>query len=76
MAEQEFEVTGAQVLRELSRVAFAPAGDGSGSELKYSSKLKALEMLSKLMGLQDRPVDGQADGQTGVVLMPEVGHEE
>lgn len=75
MADRAVNGKQERLLEELEKVAFAPAGDGSGSELKYSNKLKALEMLARLLGLQDRPVEGQGEGQTGVVLMPEVGQE-
>ena len=40
-----------QVLEELKAVAFAPASDASGAELKVAQKLKALELLGKHMGL-------------------------
>lgn len=40
-----------QVLEALKSVAFAPASDASGAELKVAQKLKALELLGKHMGL-------------------------
>lgn len=40
-------VTMERVLEELSKVAFQPADDGSGSSMKYTSKLRALELLAK-----------------------------
>ena len=40
-----------QVLQELKAVAFAPASDASGAELKVAQKLKALELLGKHLGL-------------------------
>ena len=40
-----------QVLEELKGVAFAPASDASGSELKVTQKLRALELLGKHLGL-------------------------
>ena len=40
-----------QVLEELKVVAFAPASDASGAELKVAQKLRALELLGKHMGL-------------------------
>ena len=40
-----------QVLEELKTVAFAPASDASGAELKVAQKLKALELLGKHLGL-------------------------
>ena len=68
--------TKSQVIRELAQVAFAPAGDGTGAQLKYSNKLKALELLCKLLGLvtdKKAEKDDQTDmGDTGVVLIPVV----
>ena len=40
-----------QVIEELKVVAFAPASDSSGAELKVAQKLKALELLGKHLGL-------------------------
>ena len=40
-----------QVIEELKAVAFAPASDASGAELKVAQKLRALELLGKHMGL-------------------------
>ena len=40
-----------EVLRELRGVAFARASDENGSQVKYSSKLRALELLGKNLGL-------------------------
>lgn len=48
------EITQDRVLSELGRVAFADADDGAESSLKYSNKLKALEMLGKHLGIFDR----------------------
>ena len=75
MADKGFQVTGEQVLRELSTVAFGQAGDETGSELKYSNKLKALELLCKHFGLLADKKAGEPEGQTGesgVVLLPPV----
>ena len=42
-----------QVIEELKGVAFAPASDSAGAELKVAQKLKALELLGKHLGLFD-----------------------
>ena len=39
------------VLRELRAVAFAAASDENGAAVKYASKLRALELLGRHMGL-------------------------
>ena len=74
--ETDKKPTKSQVIRELAQVAFAPAGDGTGAQLKYSNKLKALELLCKLLGLvtdKKAEKDEQTDmGATGVVLIPVV----
>ena len=56
------EITQDRVLQELAQVAFKPAADYSEAELKYASKLKALEMLAKHLGLFDRGAGPAADG--------------
>lgn len=48
-------ITQDRVLKELGKVAFADANDSSESDLKYSNKLKALEMLGKHLGIFERP---------------------
>lgn len=47
-----------QVVEELGKVAFGPADDSGGSAMKYASKLKALEMLGKHLGLYEKPPEG------------------
>lgn len=55
-------ITQDDVVQELKAVAFAQADDGSGSELKYSSKLKALELLGKHLGIFEQRGGGQTGG--------------
>lgn len=40
-----------QVVQELCQVAFSPASDASDSDMRYASKLRALELLGKHLGL-------------------------
>ena len=48
------------VVQELRDIAFAQGSDASGAAVKLASKLRALELLGKHMGLfQDRPVEQQ-----------------
>ena len=42
-----------QVLRELGRIALSEASDASGAEVKLGSKLRALELLGRHLGLFD-----------------------
>lgn len=45
------------VVQELRNVAFAEASDESGAAVKYASKLRALELLGKHMGIfEGKPV--------------------
>lgn len=41
------------VLEELRQIALAPASDAKDSDLRYASKLKALELLGKHLGMWD-----------------------
>lgn len=54
-ATENVEVTQEQVIRELAKGAFA---DLDVSQMKYSDKLKCLEMLAKNLGM----LDGKANG--------------
>ena len=47
------EITQDLVLDEIGKVAFHEAADYAESELKYSSKLRALELLGKHLGMFD-----------------------
>lgn len=51
--QQRTEITQDRVLDELGKVAFSKAADYTDSTLKYSNKLRALEMLGKHLGLFD-----------------------
>lgn len=72
--QQRTEVTQDYVIDKLREIAEMRASDCSESELKYSSKLRALELLGKHVGAFDRPAEGGArDGvQTGCIILPEV----
>jgi len=51
--ENRTEITQDKVMEELGKVAFAKAADYTDSKLKYASKLRALELLGKHLGLFD-----------------------
>ena len=67
------QITADRVLEEFASVAFCDAGDESDTHLKYANKLRALENLAKLLGM-DR--EAQNAGGGGVVLIPEVRDDE
>lgn len=52
--EDRTGITPDRVAAELASVAFREAGDGSGAELKYASKLRALELLGKHLGMFEK----------------------
>ena len=51
--QQRTEITQDKVLDELGKVAFSEAADYTDSTLKYSNKLRALELLGKHLGMFD-----------------------
>lgn len=46
-------ITQEKVIEEIGKIAFAKAHDYSDADLKYSNKLKALELLGKHLGMFD-----------------------
>ena len=60
----------ADVVLELGRIAFADASDASGSDMKYTTKLRALELLGKHLGMFD---GGGGDGDDGVLIVDDLG---
>ena len=59
---ERIQVRQEDVLRELKAVAMAEASDGNGAQVKLGSKLRALELLGKHLGLfEGKPrQEGQA----------------
>lgn len=47
-------ITQDRVLNELAKVGFAKAADYTDADLKYSNKLRALELLEKHLGMFDK----------------------
>lgn len=75
LARQErTEITQDKVLEELGKVAFEEASDRKGSELRYSSKLRALELVGKHLGMFNMKykIEPADDSSGGVIIMPAV----
>lgn len=49
--QNKLEITQERVLEELAQVAFSKASDETISNLKYTNKIKALELLGKYLSL-------------------------
>lgn len=65
-------ITQERVLNELAKVAFADAADNPTADLRYTNKLRALEMLAKHLGLFERSNEDDSNEGCGVVQMPSV----
>lgn len=64
-------ITQDRVVLELAAVAFADAADCTDSTLKYSNKIKALELLGKHLGMfRERAADGGEESAGVVMLAP------
>ena len=67
------EVTQDYVIGKLVEIADRTASDCQDSDLKYSNKIKALELLGKHVGAFERPEGSREDeAQTGCMVLPEV----
>lgn len=53
--QRRTEITQDYVLQRLKEIADKSASDAQDSDLKYSNKLKALELLGKHLGLFEKP---------------------
>lgn len=60
--QERTEITQDKVLTEIGKVAFASADDSQESSLKYSNKLRALEMLGKHLGIFERHEKASDEG--------------
>lgn len=75
--QKRTEITQDYVIGKLVEIADKAASDCQDSDLKYSNKIKALELLGRHVGAFERPEDNRADeSQTGLVLLPEVSEDE
>lgn len=51
---ERVEITQDMVTEELKKIGFAKAADYTDAELKYSNKIKALELLGKHLGMFEK----------------------
>lgn len=71
--EQRTEITADLVLKELAAIALDDAADYNDSRLRYTNKIKALELLGKHLGMFDQKrYDGGEDSSGGIVMLPDV----
>lgn len=70
--EERTEITADMVVKELKKIALDEAADYTDSRLRYSNKLKALELLGKHLGMFEpkRNDGGEACGG-GIIILPE-----
>lgn len=66
------EISQDYVLMGLKEIADQEASDAAASELKYSSKLKALELLGKHLGMFTDRVENKVDAAVRIELSPEL----
>ena len=61
-------VTQDYVIGKLREIADKDASDAQDSDLRYSSKLRALELLGKHVGAFERKEEPQGDGEVTIVI--------
>lgn len=69
------EITADRVLKELAAIALDDAADYNDSRLKYTNKIRALELLGKHLGMFDqqrRFDDSESGSGGGIVILPEI----
>lgn len=71
--QERTEITQDYVIGKLVEIADRTASDCQDSDLKYSNKIKALELLGKHVGAFERPEGSREDEtQAGCMVLPEV----
>ena len=66
--EKRTEVTQDYVITKLREIAEKDASDGPDSDLKYSSKIKALELLGKHVGAFDGSTKNDKNEPVNVII--------
>ena len=72
--QERTEITADMVLKELKKIALDDAADYQDSRLKYTNKIKALELLGKHLGMFSEKISVDVP-EGGVVLIPPVKDE-
>lgn len=67
--EERTEITADMVVKELKKIALDEAADYTDSRLRYSNKLKALELLGKHLGMFSEKIQVEMP-EGGVVMLP------
>ena len=67
--QERTEVTADLIVKELFKIAMNDAGDETNSHLKYSNKIKAMELLGKHLGMFTDKVSVEMP-EGGVVMLP------
>jgi len=72
--QERTQITADMVLKELKKIALDDAADYQDSRLKYTNKIKALELLGKHLGMfSEKQAVELPEG--GVILIPAVRDE-
>ena len=70
--QKRTEITADFVLSELRKIAADDADDGQNSRLRYTNKIRALELLGKHLGMFEKRSDSGEENGGGVVILPEI----
>ena len=66
--EKRTAVTQDYVIEKLKEITDKDASDAQDSELKYSSKIKALELLGKHLGAWEPKTKAEGDGEVRIII--------
>lgn len=68
---EKAEITQEMVVSELRKIAFAEASDINTSELKYTNKLRALELLGKHLGMYTEKIEHSGEAGLKIEMAPD-----
>lgn len=66
--ERRTEVTQDYVIKKLKEITDKDASDMQDSDLKYSSKIRALELLGKHVGAFEPKADAETDHEVRIII--------